>query len=92
MRKYYFYGQQRNWYTFTTDIIREEIDKCFNEEGKPVTPFPVMFVFTGKSTEATDKDEAEANYRRRENLVNCKEPACMLLARRRFFEQEHTGI
>ena len=94
MRKYYFYSsvQTPSWYTLTTDALRESIVKGRDEEGQFRSPFVMTFVFIGKCTEAPDKDAAEANYRNKENLVDCKEPACMLRARREFFEQQHLMI
>jgi hypothetical protein len=94
MRKYYFYGctQTPGWYTLTTEVLRDAIGKAQDETGRWVGGFPVIFVFTGKMTEAKDKDEAEDNFRKKVNLVDCKEPACMLRARREFFEQQFLQV
>ena len=88
MRKYYFYATTNapNWYTLTTDVLRETRNR--NEDGSWRGAFPVLFVFTGKYTEAEDKDEAESNFRNKVNLSDCKEPACMTMARRDFFEKQ----
>lgn len=89
MNRYYFYASSKSssWYTFTTSVLRECIKQSRDENGIFNSVFPTAFIFIGKYTEAKDKDEAEENFRRRINLLDGKEPACMLMARRTYYEQ-----
>ena len=92
--KYYFYGHASTptWYSLTTAVLREFLAKNRDETNKYKGPFPATFIFMGVSTEAPDKDTAENNYRHDIDLVACKEPACMLTARREYFEQYRQNL
>jgi hypothetical protein len=84
--RYYFYGHAAtpNWYTFSTDTLRKAI--------KRHNTFTVLYVFTGVCTEASRKEDAEENFRDGENLIQCKEPACVLKARREYFDEWRKGL
>ena len=87
MKKYYFYGNSHtpSWYTMTTDNLRQHIDRS-QKDGQWTEAFPATFLFTGLCTTAPDKDTAEERFVSGTDLESCKEPACMLTARRSYFE------
>lgn len=89
MKRHYFYSLILNtsWYTLSIESLKELISKSKDESGKYKHSFPATFVFTGFCTETSSKDDAENNYKKGENLILCKEPNCMLIARREYFTE-----